>query len=403
MRKIASSAIVGVYAFLAAPLYAQTEPQVAIDVSLGGGYESNPFLLEGGGSAASASITVRPVLLFEDERGRSQIDGSLRLSQYTNRYDTDIAALIGASTDQQVDERTSIRVAASLQSLRSAVQQALLLDSLQTPIGSEPIPEVPYIDTTIAGVPTRTTSVRSSAGVTHALSELSQLSAGFEFAAAHFEDDAGFDYRDYSGQLSYGRTINERLTLSAGMQGGYVDYVGRKTGDSMILSPNVAVRAQLTSRVDLSASAGVSFVNTKSAVGPDSNRTAFSGSFGICDRGQNSALCLSASRSAQPTALGGVSTVSTVAATGSFKLSEIDQLSVSARYGRTDEALGGSFAPVARDTEIVSASLNYSRELNDRLILTVTPSYTKVFDSTINRTANYGVTVGVTMRFGKRR
>ncbi|RYD45377.1 MAG: hypothetical protein EOP63_01990 [Sphingomonadales bacterium] len=394
--------VLAAYACCSPMAYAQYEPQYNVDVSVGGGISSNPFLYADGKTAGSANIDIAPSVVVEDELGQTRIGGNLRFTQYSKYYGNDVSARLEAATDRKLDERNSVRVAASVQRLRSAVQDGLIFGSggTQTPGPLLP-PTLPIIDTTLAGTRSRITSLNTSFGLSHILDEISSVDAGIELNGTYIEDDVGFDYRSAYAHAGYRRKLSQRTTVTFDTQIGFVDYLGRRTGDSLIVSPRIGVQQQLTDRLSLVADAGISYVRTDVAGGDKSNLTSFAGSIGLCDRGPNRSLCLSGGRSAQPTALGGVSTVTTASLNYDARLSRVDRVSLAARYGRTNQ--DGAGLPIVRVTDFIGASATYSRDLNDRLALTVTPSYSKVFDDAQPRGANYALMVGLTIRLGKRR
>src|SRR3546814_18602887 len=82
LRKFASSLAVAVIACLPQMAFAQSEPQYTVDVSVGGGVATNPFLYSDGDTAASATVSVSPSVFIEDELGPTRIGGDLRLTQY---------------------------------------------------------------------------------------------------------------------------------------------------------------------------------------------------------------------------------------------------------------------------------------------------------------------------------
>lgn len=403
MKGIVSSALL-----LAAGLNgaaAAQQPQVTVDVSAGGSVSTNPFLYVDSETAGAVNLGVRPVILWEDEVVRTIIDGDLRLAQYTRRYGSDFSGRIGVASDRKIDERTTLRIASTYQSSRSAVQDGFFF-SLEEPAdpNSSPVPEIPPVDTSIAGIRTRRQSASASIGISHTLDEVSSFDAGISLDGAFVNDNAGFDYRNLSGQFGYQRKLSENLSLTASVQGGLVDYIGRRTGDSTIISPQIGIRQQLNSRLSLVAGAGISYVSTDVGTGRNRGRVTFSGDVGLCDRGLNQTMCVTASRSAQPTALGGVSSVTAVAVNYEVELTRNDRLAIAGRYGRTDQNGNTGLPLQTRITDIIGASATYSHKLNDRVSLVVTPGFTKIYgDTQGRRDANYSLMVGVTIRFGKLR
>lgn len=402
MKKLASSLAAVLLACQAHVALAQSEPEATLEVSIGGGVSTNPYLYSDAETAGSVTLSVSPSIIYEDELGDTILGGNLRVSQYTNRYGSDIAARLEASTRRMLDERTSVSISSSIQTARSAVQDGLIFDNSVTP-GSGPLepPEVPVIDTTIAGTRSRVTNISTSLGLSHILDEVSSANASVSLSGAYVGDDVGFDYRDASLQLGYDRKLSPRTTLTIGSQFGVVDYLGRRMGDSLIVSPRIGIGQQLSERLNLVAEAGISYVDTDIGAGFHSKNISFAGSIGVCDRGPNQSVCISVGRSAQPTALGGVSTVTTASLSYDRQISAADRLSLSARYGRTNQ--DGRGLPFQRVTDLVGALATYTRKLSSRFALTVTPSYTKIYDDLQKRSPNFALMIGLNVIFGKQR
>lgn len=380
--------------------WAQAAPQLTADVSLGGGISSNPLLLTDPRTAGSVSLGISPSLLVEDELGETRITGNVRATQYLQRYGSDVSATLDAATVRKLDARTTVRLFAAASTARSATRDGLIFGTGPNDLPDPLVPPgLPVIDTTLAGTRSRVTTIATGITAAYLLDEVSSVNAGIELNGTYIDNDGGFDYRSASAQLGYQRTLSARTSVTLGTQFGAVDYLGRRTGDSKIVSPRVGIQQQLSERLSLSADAGISYVRTDIGAG-HSERVSFAGSVGLCDRSTNRSLCVSAGRSAQPTALGGVSTVTTASLNYDARLSRVDRVSLGARYGRTNQ--DGEGLPLVRVTDFIGASVTYSRDLNDRIAFTVTPSYAKIFDDIQPRRANYALMVGLTLKLGKR-
>jgi hypothetical protein len=401
LRNLASSLMAAACACGASTAFAQSPPEVTLDVSVGGGIATNPFLDGNSKTSGSATIAISPSVVVDDGLGETRISGDLRLTQYLQRYGSDVSGALEAATTRKLDERTQLQIAASARTSRSALRDGLLFASAPGDTPGPLVPPVsPILDTTLAGTRARTTVIATTVSIAHRLDEVSAINGGVELYGTYIGKNAGFDYRGISTFVGYQRQLSPRTSVTLGTQVGGVDYLGRRTGDSLIVSPRVGVQQQLSDRLNLVADAGISFVRTK-VIGGHSERVTFAGSLGLCDRSPNRSLCLSASRSAQPTALGGVSTVTSAALNYDARLSRVDRVSLGARYGRTNE--DGAGLPLVRVTDFVGASATYSRDISERVALTVTPSYAKFFDDLQPRRANYALMFGLTMKFGKRR
>lgn len=379
--------------------------EVSVDVSAGASVSTNPFLYADSKTVGAGTLDVRPMVVWENESGRTALDGNLRLVQYSSRYGNDFSGRVGVTSNQRLNERTTLRMASYYQTSRSVVQDGFFFP-IEAPLdpGSMPDPTIPPIDTSIAGLRTRRQHASASVDISHAIDERSSVDAGLSLDGAFVDRNVGFDYQDLSGHVGYQRQLSERTAVTASVSAGRVNYLGRKIGDSRIISPQIGLRQQINSRVSLIAGAGISNVRMDVEGGRKVSRTSFSGNIGLCDQGLNRTMCLSAERSARPTALGGVSNVTAVAVTYNAQLSEKDHLAFSGRYGRTDQGVAAGFPLQTRVSDIVGASATYSRKMSDRVSLNVTPAYTKIYgDTQGRRDANYSLMVGVTVRFGKLR
>src|SRR3546814_17787469 len=112
LRKFASSLAVAVIACLPQMAFAQSEPQYTVDVSVGGGVATNPFLYSDGDTAASATVSVSPSVFIEDALGQTRIGGDLRLTQTIHDYGSDLSGRLKASPSRRTAPRTAVPVRA---------------------------------------------------------------------------------------------------------------------------------------------------------------------------------------------------------------------------------------------------------------------------------------------------
>lgn len=378
------------------------QPRINVDISVGGVADSNPFLLTNGDSAASVTVKIEPKVIWEDENSSAIIDSSFRLSQYTNELGSDEAARIGAQAQKQLDERTSISVRAGFQSSRSTLQDSFFLDP-GDPFGPGFVPEIPLTDVTIAGRRARVNTYDASAGIDHILGPADSISFSVATSYSKFGNNVGSDFRSGFGNLQYSRRLSERTVVNASVNAGVVDYLGGDTGDATIISPQFGIQHSLSERLSLNASAGVSYTEIDQGVGTRRNDAYISGQISLCDRGVSSSFCASASRSAQPTALGGISAVTNLAINYDLKVSLKDRVSISGRYSRTDRSSNITFASGRGKSQVYGVQAVYSRYINDRLSFDIMPSFTKIYEPLIERDPNFSIIASVRLRLGKLR
>ena len=398
----AACAVVPAMLILPSGALAQTEPRVTVDVSLNGTADSNPFLETNGASTLSGTLQVDPRVYWEDETTSVVVQASVRMTQYLRRYGNDLSGRVGATATRQLNTRTSFTATAGYLSSRSTLRD-FFLGSINAPLDPVEFPDSNFSDVTIAGRRTRVETLDASLGLNHVLSEDETINV---FGATSYSRLSGAnqpDYRTASIGAGYGRRLSERTTINAGLTGTLADYIGTRIGDAQILGPKVGIDNKINERVNWTADIGVSVASVDDALGASRTKTYLTGTFSICDKGVESALCGSFSRSAEPTALGGVRAVTNLAAVFDKTLSRSERLVLSARYGQTSQSTAQGPVTGARNIQIYGASGTYSKDISSRLAFVITPSFTKVVERRFSDESNYAVTVGVRLRLGKLR
>lgn len=404
LRKVGKSVYIVLPACLLLPtgVAAQTDPRVTVDVSLNGSAESNPFLEPGGSSAFSATLQVDPKVYWEDETTSLVVDSSLRMTQYLERYGNDIGGRVNVLARKQLSTRTSLSASAGFQSSRSTLQD-FFLGSLSTPLNPVQFPDVTFTDVTVAGRRTRVETLDATVGLDRILSESETLSVFGATSYSRFSGSDQFDYRTGTIGTRYRRQLSERTSLNASVTGTVADYIGTRNGDAWIISPQAGIENKINERISWTASLGVSLASVDNEFGVSRKETYLTGAFSICDKGVESALCGSVSRSAEPTALGGVRAVTNVAVLYDKQLSRNERLILSGRYGQTSQASTPLSVTGVRNNQLFGVSGTYAKEFSNRLSFVVTPSFTKVVERRLRDETNYAITVGIRLRLGKLR
>lgn len=383
----------------AAGASAQTREHV--DISIGGTVETDPFLVPGEDTmAAGATLVVEPTVFVEEDTATLSLQGFLRLQQYTNRYGTDASAGLNAGGMTRLDERTSLSSSLGLSSSRSAARDFYLSgeDLLDLPVDTFPGLQIP--DVTAAGRRSRVNAIRANSSLNHALSPLDSVQLGLNVG---YTDAEGGDNRVAGLQTAYRRQISERTSARGSVSLGHADYLDRIGGDGTFLTPMVGGEHQLSQNASLSAQVGATFTSIETSAGDRKKNVGLAASFDLCDRRQGRAVCASASRQAQPTAFGGLSTVSSLGISYGADLGERDRFSLAARYGRSKSILEDVLLQ-ARDTTMYGLSSTYTRHMNDRLSAYISPSFTRVSsDDFGGGRSNFRAEAGIRLRIGARR
>jgi hypothetical protein len=384
------------------PVFAQTEPRVIIDVSANGAADSNPFFEPDGDPAFSATLQVDPKVYWEDETTSVVLDASLRMTQYLQNYGNDIGGRVGVLARKQLNTRTSLNASAGFQSSRSRVQD-FFLGSIDAPLDPVEFPDVTFTDVTTAGRRNRVQTLDASVGIDHILSEEDTVSFVGMTSYSRFSAPDQRDFRTASLGTRYRRQLSERTSVNAALTGTIADYLGTNNGDARIISPLVGIENKVDERISWTASVGVSLASVDDAFGEASNNTYLTGAFSICDKGIQSALCGSVSRSAEPTALGGIRAVTNVAVVYDKQLSQKERVILSGRYGQTSQGSTPLLLPGEQNSKIYGVAGTYSKEINDRLSFVAAPSVTKYIQNGVRDETNYAITIGIRLRLGKLR
>lgn len=397
LRFIGRAAVAGVLGFggLVSPALADT--RAGIDVALTGRVSRNPFGVDANqGDATTVAISpdISPWLTLSDPDTRAEFHGDLLIDQYARRYGTDTTGFADASLVQNLSPGLTMRAGAHYTSSNIGVHNLLLNRQVAADVVGTPGELLP--DVTTAGTRTRINTINARLGFDIAASQRDHFTIDFNGSRTRTSVPGSSDYLYGTATLGYDRQVAEHTSATLTLQLSDVNYVNKLEGDGIIFNPQAGVKQQLGPNWELSISAGASIARIKRASGVSDSFTTFSGNARLCDRLSNGQFCLSAARTAQPTAIGGVSASTDATAELDLTLSREDRISATARYSRVDQ----STALPGRTTDFVGGWVTYTRQFNDRFSLFVAPSYSKIFDDSATRPANWQLSVGVRYRFG---
>jgi hypothetical protein len=384
---------------------AAAETYATVDISAGGTAATNPYLVNGSDTeAVGANLTVDPTIVFEGEATTFRIDGRASIDQYLNRYGTDEALSLSVASKHQINERTTISGNLNFNSSRSVSSNRFLLG--QVGIGElEPgqFPEGLIIDPTLAGLGGRANTFVATFGVDHQLDATSNLSLSGSTGWTWVEDGFGEDYRNSLLGVRYRKRLSEKTALVGRVEGGYADYRNQDSGDSVFVTSMAGAERQLSETTSLSAQLGASWVSGKTVLGTTDRSLSFAAALDLCKRAETGNGCVTLSRRPQPTAAGGVSTITAVSVSYFRLISAREQISVSANYGRSSGLRSGPVPLANRGSEVIGATASYSRRLSDRLSAYVSPSFTSASDRVAGSRENLQALIGVSYRLGQLR
>jgi hypothetical protein len=383
---------------------AAAQTYASVDISAGGTAATNPYLVDGSDTGAvGANLTVDPTIVFEEGATTFRINGRASIDQYLSRYGTDEALSLAVASKHRIDDRTSVSGSINFSSSRSVSRNRFLLG--QEGLGElEPgeFPEAPIIDPTLAGLGGRTNTLVASVATDHLLDATSNISVSGSAGWTWIEDGAGQDYRNSLLAVRYRKRLSEKTVLVGSVQGAYADYRNQDSGDSVFATTMAGAERQLSETTSLSAQLGGSWVSGKTALGTTDRSLSFSASLDLCTRTELGRGCVTFSRLPQPTAAGGVSSVTAVSVSYFRLISAREQISVSAHYGRSSGFRSGP-ALVTGSNEVVGATASYSRRVSDRLSAHVSPSFTSASGRMSGSRENLQILIGLSYRMGQQR
>ena len=258
-------------------------------------------------------------------------------------------------------------------------------------IGSGPL----LNDIGLLGTRDRRRSVYATGGLSAGVSERDTVTASIYGDASRYrESGATSDYDGYGGNLGYSRRLSDYV--DAGLQSSFSRYeYNSASGDTNVYSIQATGSVRLNTRWTAQGALGVSLIDSN-GVGT-TGATSFSGNINVCRRGEQSNMCVVATRSARATGFNGAQYVTIVGANWSLRLNERSSLSLNGSYQQE----GGLRALNAVQNQYLAVSPSFSRQLRERLRFVASARYRQIFGGTVNRPSDYGGQVGLSYQLGR--
>jgi hypothetical protein len=382
---------------------AQNAPVHAIRVTGGLEASTNPFLLEQGEEAVAVYITVDPTIFLEEGRNTTVIDGNLRATQFLNEYGTDASGRLQISTRRAISERTELDMSAAIESTRRSFIDGLTGGNNSLATDPTALPDPAVLDPTLIGALVRSTTISATGSIEHQISPVSSVTASAAYSRSSFSDDQGFDVSSGSASLAFGHRVAPQTVISFGGQFASFDFEDPEPSDARVYTLQARVEQEIGTRWRLALGGGVDLVDSTLGVAGRDTSSLFSGDIGICNTGLRSRFCLIGRRAAQPTAIGGVATVTSLGVDYQLELSRKDTLSFNSQIGRSNQTLDNGFVTAGTVVDVIGAFANYRHELSDRTAFIVAVGYSDVSDDLLDVPSNAFVRVGITLGFGRQR
>lgn len=387
-------------ALLAFAPAALADTKTSLEVAAGAKVASNPYLVAGSSTGAvAATIEANPTVVTGDATSTLRFDSAVRYDRYLRRYGDDLSARSSLTFDKRFSERTELTIGGNFGTSMGGARDLFRPDLTQGSTPSTPLN--PTSDVTVTGARFRQYNYGANARLAARVSARGQIVLGGN--ANFFESNGTFGqpFSQYVADAGYNHIINDRSQV--GLQTAYskIDFRGRTAGDAEVITPAVTGTFKLSSTFSISGNVGAAFSAIRQLNGTRARNTALSAQVSLCQQFARSTFCLSGNRAVQATSLGGASTVTTVALSNNWRLSERDTLNIAANYGQTDQPSASAAQFGANRTKLALATAVYSRRVTERLFLTVTPQIEKAWGQPIKRNANAAVMVGLRYRFGQ--
>jgi hypothetical protein len=400
--KAAQSLLGGALAVCASsPVTAKTTANMAI--SAGGRIASNPFLEgEGAPSGQAVSLEIAPTVRMEGGTTTLTLQSRLRLDQYFKDYGTDFSADVGANLDKKFSDKTSVRANGSYRSSRSTLRDILLVRNNNPSVDVGLTPGV-LADPTLLGRNRRNNIWQGSVGITTQPTRRDVVTADFSVSQLNSPSQPEQDYRYLTLQTSLSHRLSSRTSLQLSLAGGKSEYLRQRSGNGYTFSPMVGVTTRINSTFTLTALAGTTFSSIDRGDGTKIKKTTWSAQASLCHRTQRDQFCLSGVRNVQPTAIGGVRSIVSASMDYSRQLDEKNTLSAAVSYSYSGSGILPSAAnsSINGPTRYVMASSTLTHRFNRRFFGYFTPSLEHVKNNNLSQKLDYQINFGVRYIIGE--
>lgn len=402
------------------PLLAQTV-RTGVDISAEAEATKNPYLDRASNDWVGAgSLEVRPWLVSETATDRIDLEAFARGRAFTSTFDFEDSFGGSLRASHRASPRTSYYGQANVVSTsarsnftrfnRGGFGPALPADPAApaTPaqpgnpgVGLGPVVVPPLDDITIVGLQGRSTTLSIGAGMNRQLDTRSSLSANVDYNRLWVSENQISGYESANVGLSYSRRLSERTTGGFSVSAGQTRY-DAAFPKTTTLGAYVNAQHQFSPTWSLNWTLGVSSSHSPaSSRVPEVSQVGLAGSVGLCRSDERSNLCLSASRSQQPSTLGQVRTSDAIDLSYSERLSARDRVDLYANYARSSAP--SEISTPFDEIEIASVGATLTRTLSPRLNGYLFGRASRSYGGVLTAEPEIALGVGLRVRLGDRR
>ena len=404
------------------PLQAQSV-RTGVDLSTEAEATTNPYLDQASGEWVGAgSVEVRPWLVSETSTDRIDLQAFARGRAFTSTFDFEDSFGGSLLASHRASPRTSFYGQANVVSTSArsnftrfnrggfgfdpappsdpTTPASPALPGAPGP-GLGPVIVPPLDDISIIGLQGRSTTLALGAGMNRQVDTRSSLSVNVDYNRLWVSGNQISGYDNANVGLSYSRRLSARTTGGFSVSAGQTRY-DANFPKTTTLGAYINAQHQLTAAWSLSWSLGVSSSHSPaSALVPEINQVGLAGNVGVCRAQDRSSLCLSVSRSQQPSTLGQVRTSDAINFTYGERLSARDRVDLYANYARSS-APSEITTPFDR-IEIASVGATLTRTLNPRLDGYLFGRTSRSYGGVLTAGPEIAFGIGLRVRLGDRR
>lgn len=352
-----------------------------LTAEVGAGYDSNPYLRQGGGGSASVNGNLTPTFQIVTPTSTTALSGYIGRVEYLQK-NRNPAKSYRANLDHT--QRLSSTLTAT-----AGVSASETTTSLLDPINEDV-----------------TTSSDRRRRFYEADGSLSwQQDARNSWSASGYVNKAEYpgartdtllrNYKSYGGSVAYRRLLSERTTIGVSVNGSRINSTSYP--DTTSFRPQITFSQMLSSVWRLDGGIGAIFQKT-SYLGNSSKSTNLGFNFDLCGTYPVQTFCFTGSRDTAPSGFGGARTRTNIGVTYDRKLSERSSINASASYVRDKSP--AFLQSLARSIDYQDASLRYSHQLSERLSAGVEGNYRRRSIKSQGSADSFGGVIFLSMSFG---
>lgn len=376
-------------------------PQVALagddirasaDVSTTGGYSSNPFAGIGPNLGSPyVQVSADPEVRLIAERSVLALKGHVNYQHYFKRYSD--------ASDYQGGLDYAGTLTSRLMVHGNASYDSAIIGGFDSFNPTQTVtPPTTATDLALFGTQTRRRAVNLAGDLAYTLSARDSVTAnGFYNNSKYGGFAPQSNYVGYGGGAGYSRRISDHLQLGAQASVSRYVYQGL-FGQSQVYSLQTTISDDFTSRWSLKGSVGASY-SDRTIGGTTISPT---GNLQLCRISERANICATVSEAVLPSGYAGTVVTQSVGASYSYQLSEHSRFALSANYSHNNQP--ARIVAVNRidiASSYLAASATYDRTLRERLHFLATARYRDITGGGGNRPADFGGTIGFSVRLGE--